>query len=250
MFGLDPVEDRRVVGTLAQVIGETVSKQAGATLCHYAAVHRLAETGRLISEIRFDEPERIPWILTTCRPFTQDGEPVQLAPSSEQFKRWFTDSLRPVGDARWTEEGLTLVYKPGRVTDAVTFCHDGRLEAFTRVPVVESTFTDGYDLLAKRLEARIVYAALISHDWYESLNVNEPICIDVSLVSMRNVGLLLGRGGFRRPGVFTRDYIHLSHRWGYDPTAKKHGLAPLCDRLWQAGGMPGSQVEIADDSSE
>lgn len=250
MFGFGPVDDSRILEILGNVVRRTGSQRDGATLDHFVAVRELAATGRLVSEARAEEPARVPWILISCRSESADLDSTDPGRDVKQLQRWFTEYLRPVGDTRWSESGLTLVYRTDHVTDAALFGHDGRLDIYTRVPVKHRRAAEGHDLLAEGLEARVVSAAFLARKWHESLDAEGPINVDVSLVSVANARLVHGRRGLRRQRQFLRDHVHLAHRWVFDDDADKRGLDLLCDRIWRSGRWPGSGVGLREDLPE
>lgn len=247
MLGLDPVGDTDVVATFSEMVTEIGAERTGATLRHYATVKKSVDTGRLISEVRAEKPTEIPWVLVSCQPAGQDHPPVDVAGTVEQLQLWFTKSIASVGGTRWTEDGVTVVYNPGHVTDATIFSHDLAVDGFTRSPLLRRRPDDGFDLMGKRLEARVMQTALMARDWYISMDLDATIYIDISLVSVQGARFQLGRNPMRRLGGFTRDYVHLTNEWVYASDDSKLGLEQLCDRLWQAGGVSGSQLEGSGD---
>lgn len=250
MLGLEPVDDSRVLGLLADVILQEGSHREGATLAHFVAVRELATTGRLVSETRAEEPTSVPWILISCRSESADLDSTDPGRDVKQLQRWFTEYLRPVGDTRWSESGLTLVYRTDHVTDAALFGHDGRLDVYTRVPVKRRRTAEGHDLSAESLEGRVVSAASLARKWHESLDAEKPINVDVSLVSVADARLVHGRRGLRRRGQFLRNHVHLAHQWIFEEDAEKRGLDDLCDRIWRSGGWPGSGIDFPEDLPE
>lgn len=247
MLGIDPVEDTDVLGTVAELMTGLGAERTGATLRHYATVRKLAETGRLVSEVQTEKPAEIPWVLTSFEPAGQDRAPVDLGGAIEQLQLSFTKSIASVSEKRWTEDGVVLVDSRTKVVDAAMFGHDHRLEGFTRSPLIGRRSEDGFDLLGKRLEGQVRKTALMARDWYLSMDLDTTIYIDVSLLSVQGAQFVLGRGAMRRFGGFTRDYVHFADAWDYAGEDPKLGLGRLCDRLWQAGGMSGSQLDESGD---
>lgn len=87
----------------------------------------------------------------------------------------------------------------------------------------------------------------MARDWYMSMDLDSTIYIDVSLISVQGAQLALGRGSMRRVGGFSRNYVHFGDEWDHTDEDPKLGLGRLCDRLWQAGGISGSQLEGSGD---
>lgn len=247
MVGLDPIADSEIVGTVADLITGLGEKGTASTVRHFATVEKLADAGRLVADVRADAPAAIPWILISCQPSGQDLAPIDLAENLEDLQLLFTKSIASVGETRWTEDGLILVNSRTRVVDAGMFNHDHRVEVFTRSPLIDKGSRDGFDLLAKKIELRLMQTGLMARDWYMSMDVDCTTFIDVSLVSVKGARLHLGRGSMRRLGGFTRDYVHLAEEWDYSDESPKLGLGRLCNRLWQAGGLSASQVEGSGD---
>lgn len=247
MLGFDPVEDTDVIGVFAELMTGLGTERTAATLRHYATVRKLARSGRLVSEVRAEKPAEIPWVLTSLEPAGQDRAPVDLEEAIEELQLLFTESIASVSETRWTEDGVVLIDRRTRVVDAAMFGHDHRVDGFTRSPLIGRRSEDGFDLMGEQLEGRVKKTVLMARDWYMSMDLDPTIYIDVSLISVQGAQLALGRGGLRRFGSFTRDYVHFADEWDHTDDDPKLGLGRLCDRLWQAGGLSGSQLEGSGD---
>lgn len=247
MVGLDPVEETDVFEIFADLIMGLGEETTASTVRHFATLKKLADTGRLVADVRADAPAEIPWILVSCQPSRQDLAPIDVAENLEELQLLFTKSIASVGETRWTEDGLILVDSRTRVVDAGMFNHDHRVEVFTRSPLVGRKTKEGFDINGNRLEALLIRTGLMARDWYISMDVDCTIYVDVSLVSVEGAQLDLGGRAIRRFGGFTRDYVHVAAEWDYSDEDAKFGLDWLCDRMWQAGAMNGSRVEKAGD---
>lgn len=218
---------------LARIHAEEMEPRQAASIYHATRLHLIQRGGALPGGDGGHEDAFLVQAMPD-RPM-KVGEELYDAP--EALRELVKESLAAVPEARWSQDGFTVLDSLEDVQLAVTFGARGQVEIFSRHPLVREA---GDDLVNVALIEGLVFSLLnIAHGWHSRAGRQVGYWLDLSLAGVADRRGVRGEEGEDGPGpLIDRDHVHLRYQLtAVSEDALENAARPLLHRVRQACGL-------------
>lgn len=218
---------------LARIHAEEMEPRQAASVHHATRLHLIQHGGALPGA----EGGHKDAFLVQAAPDRPMKVGEELYEDPEALRELVKEALAAVPEARWSQDGFTVLDSLRDVRLAVTFDPRGRVEIFSRHPMVHE---GREDLVNVALIEGLVYSLLnIAHGWHSRAGRQVGYWLDLSLAGVADRRGVRGEEADDGPGpLIDRDHVHLRYQLaGLADEVPESAVRPLLHRVRQSCGL-------------